>query len=61
MIEPKNGEWWMCQSTETHRMCPMIKVKRGWGSIVNSEGVALRAFVQNRAIIKPLYKLIEQT
>ena len=60
MKEPKVGEWWMCQSTDTLRTCPMVRVKDGWGSIQNAEGKALPAFVQTRPILEPLYKMVRQ-
>ena len=58
MEEPKNGEWWMCQSTETLRMCPMVKTATGWGSIQNAEGKPLRDYIQTQPMLKPLYKMV---
>ena len=58
VMEPKLGEWWMCQSTETLRKSPMLKVKSGWCGITNSDGVALSDFVQKRDILTPLYKMV---
>ncbi|WP_394165074.1 hypothetical protein [Neptunomonas phycophila] len=54
---PKNGQWWMCKSKDTHRVCPMIKVDGGWGSICNADGKPLSAFIQREPILEPLYKM----
>lgn len=58
---PKNGEWWMCQSKDTRRICPMIRVKDGWGSVQNADGKPLADFVQREPILEPLYKMVAAT
>lgn len=58
MKEPKLGEWWMVQSTETKRMCPMIKTATGWASIQNAEGKPLKDYIQTRPIFTPLYRMV---
>lgn len=55
--EPKIGEWWMCKSIKTMRICPMVKVKNGWGSICNAEGKPLNDFIQREPILEPMYKM----
>ncbi len=55
---PKEGEWWMCQSLQTLRKAPMIKVKEGWASICNSEGKPLHNFVQPEPVLEPLYRMV---
>ncbi len=60
MIEPKNGEWWMCKSKSTLRQCPMIKVSNGWGAICNADGKVLPDFIQRQPILTPLYRMTQE-
>jgi hypothetical protein len=59
MEEPKLGEWWMVQSTDTKRMCPMMKTVKGWTSFQNAEGKPLKNYIQTRPIFTALYRMVK--
>jgi len=56
-LGPKIGEWWMCRSVITKRMCPMIRVKDGWGSLCSNRGKPLDEYIQLEQVLEPLYKM----
>lgn len=56
--EPQVGEWWMVQSNETKRTCPMLKTPRGWASIQNADGKPSRDHIQTRSIFTALFKMV---
>jgi len=56
--EPKKGEWWMCQSKDTLRKCPMVKTASGWGSITNPDDKPIADYIQTQPIIAPLFKMV---
>ena len=60
MAEPKNGEWWMCESPKK-RTCPMLRCEVGWGCIRNSDGSVDIVFLKPYESLVPLYKMAKAT
>ena len=59
MKKPNAGEWWMCKSTATLRISPMMMLEDGnWASLLNCDETPLKSFIVDGSILEPLQLMI---